>query len=84
MRFKLSEAADVRIEVRRRKGGRYRKIGALKKKNRDAGRNSIRVAGRVRGKALKPGPFRFVLTATDDAGNRSLSKKVRFRILSPT
>ena len=84
LRFKLSEAADVRIEVRRRKGGRYRKIGALKKKNRDAGRNSIRVAGRLRGKALKPGPFRFVLTATDDAGNRSLPKKVRFRILSRT
>ena len=81
LRFKLSEAADVRIEVRRRKGGRYRKIGALKKNNRDAGRNSIRVAGRLRGKALNPGSFRFVVTAIDDAGNRSLPKKPRFRIV---
>ena len=71
----------MRIEVRRRKGGRYRKIGALKKNNRDAGRNSIRVAGRLRGKALNPGSFRFVVTAIDDAGNRSLPKKPRFRIV---
>ncbi len=81
MRFKLSEAADVRIEIRRRKAGRYRKVGALKKKNRDAGSNSIRIAARLRGKALKPGHFQFVVTATDDAGNRSLPKKLRFRIV---
>ncbi len=82
MRFRLSEAADVRIEIHRRVGGRYRKIGALKKKNRDAGRNSIRVAGRLRGKALTPGRFRFTVTATDDPGNRSLPKRVRFRIVA--
>ncbi len=81
LRFKLSEAADVRIEVRRRQAGRYRKIGALKKRNREAGRNSIRFAGRLRGKLLKPGQFQFVLTAADDAGNRSVPKKLRFRIL---
>ena len=81
LRFKLSEAADVRIEIRRRKAGRYRKIGVLKKKNRDAGSNSIRIAARLRGKALKSGHFQFVVTATDDAGNRSLPKKPRFRIV---
>ena len=81
LRFKLSEAADVRIEVRRRRGGRYRKIGTLKKKDRDAGRNSIRFAGRLRGKALNPGRFLFVVTAVDDAGNRSLPKKPRFKIV---
>jgi Tol biopolymer transport system component len=81
LRFELSEAADVRIEVRRRKAGHYRKIGVVRKRNRDAGRNSIRIAGRLRGKALKQGRFQFVLTAADDAGNRSVPKKLRFRIV---
>jgi TolB protein len=84
LRFKLSEAADVRIEIRRRQAGRYRKIGALTKKNRDAGRNSIRIAAGLRGQALKSGHFQFVVTATDDAGNRSLPKKPRFRIVPKT
>jgi hypothetical protein len=76
-RFALSEPADVRIVIRRR----GRRIGAIGRADRPLGANRIRFSGRLRGRALKPGRYVAVLSATDAAGNRSAPVRVRFRVL---
>jgi hypothetical protein len=53
--------------------GRLRHRGA-------PGLNAFGFTGRLRGKALKPGRYRFVAFARDDAGNRSRTVRRRFRI----
>jgi hypothetical protein len=40
-------------------------------------------SGRIRRKALKPGPYRLSVTATDLAGNGSKAARKGFRILRP-
>ncbi len=46
-----------------------------------AGVNSVRFRGRLRGKRLKPGRYRFVIRARDGAGNVSRPKRPTFRIV---
>ena len=46
-----------------------------------AGVNSVRFRGRLRGKRLKPGRYRFVIRASDGAGNVSKPKRPTFRIV---
>lgn len=77
-RFVLSESADVRIVIRRRGG---RRVGAISRADRPAGANRIGFTGRFRGRALRPGRYLALLTATDAAGNRSATKRTGFRIL---
>ncbi len=76
-RFRLSEPADVRIAVRRR----GRRVGSLRRDDRPAGPNVIAFSGRFRGRALRPGRYVAVLTATDAAGNRSRPRFIRFTVL---
>ncbi len=76
-RFRLSETADVRIVVKRR----GRRVGTLRRGDRPAGTNAIAFSGRFRGRALKPGRYVAVLTATDAAGNRSRPRSIRFTVL---
>lgn len=45
-----------------------------------AGPNRRRFTGRVRGRALRPGRYRATLRATDAAGNRSLPRRLAFRV----
>jgi ribosomal protein L40E len=54
--------------------GRYAKASA-------AGVSSVRFRGRLRGKRLKPGRYRFVIRARDGAGNVSKPKRPTFRIV---
>ena len=54
--------------------GRYATAGA-------AGVGSVRFRGRLRGRALKPGSYRFVIRARDGAGNRSRPRRPAFRIV---
>ncbi len=54
--------------------GRYAKASA-------AGVNSVRFRGRLRGKRLKPGRYRFVIRARDGAGNVSKPRRPTFRIV---
>jgi hypothetical protein len=58
---------------------RYRTIGTLA---RSAGRgaNSTRFTGRIGKRALRPGGYRALLSATDAAANRSTPRAARFRI----
>jgi hypothetical protein len=83
VRFGLSEAASVRFTIRRRSGGRA--IGSFVR-SAGAGANSVRFRGRLRvnGRTLSlaPGRYRLTLVATDAAGNRSVARRVPFRVLS--
>lgn len=99
-RFNLSEAASVRVRIRRllpgrRVGGRCRRPSA---RNRNAprctrrvlvtsltrsgvvGGNRVRFSGRVRRRALPAGRYEALVTATDAAGNRSVRRRVSFRV----
>lgn len=84
-RFRLSEAADVRIAIARavRRGGRTRYVakGSLRRRNLDAGPASISFSGRIERAALAAAAYRATITATDDAGNRSLPKRASFRVV---
>ena len=46
-----------------------------------AGASSVRFRGRLKGKALKPGAYRFVIRARDGAGNVSPPQRPKFRIV---
>jgi hypothetical protein len=46
-----------------------------------AGLSSVRFRGRLRGRTLKPGAYRFVIRARDGAGNVSAPKRPKFRIV---
>src|SRR5213078_607211 len=71
-RYTISERASVVIRITH-----GRRIVARIARRAGAGANSQRI-----GKALKPGRYSAVLTATDAAGNHSLPKRVRFRIIA--
>ncbi len=47
------------------------------------GANRVAITGRLRGKPLRPGPYRATLRAKDLAGNVSTPRRVTFRILRP-
>ncbi len=81
-RFRLSEAADVRIVVRRRRLN-GRRMGTIRRDDRPAGPNAISFNGKFRGRALRPGRYVAVLRATDAAGNVSAARFIRFRVLRP-
>ena len=62
-----------------RKCTRWVRVATLRRTAK-VGPNSIRFAGRPRGKALKPGRYRAVVTVTDAAANRSAPKRTRFKV----
>jgi hypothetical protein len=78
LRYKLSEAARVTIQIKR--FGAKRAAGKLLRSGK-AGANSIKFTGRIGKRALRPGRYSAVLTATDAAGNRSKPSRLKFRIL---
>lgn len=92
LRFRLSEAATVRITAERlvtgrkagarcaAKGRGARCIRALKVTTRTARAASGTVSVKVPGKALKAGKVRFTLVATDAAGNRSKTVRMTARV----
>jgi Calcineurin-like phosphoesterase len=80
-RYSLSEAASVRLGiVRRRAGGRARRLGRLRDDG-VAGANTRRLSRRIGGRRLRPGRYVARAVARDAAGNYSSPKKVRFRIV---
>ena len=58
---------------------RYIRVGTLRR-SAAKGANSIRFAGRIGTRALRPGRYRAVISATDAAGNRSTLSRAAFRI----
>ncbi len=73
--FRLSERARLRIAVKPR-GGAFARVGR-------AGPNRFRFAGRVRGRALAPGPYRLRVVAIGATGKRSQPRFARFAIVLP-
>ena len=88
--FALSEAASVRLTVERcakragkRKRGRCVRWRALKGGLTTAGvqgANKVRFNGRLRGRALKPGGYRLVLTPKDGAANVGKAARATFAV----
>ena len=76
LRFRSSEAGTLSVVVRRGS----RRVGKLSRRIR-AGRGRVALSGRLGRRALRPGRYRLVLTARDEAGNRSRAIGLRFRIL---
>jgi hypothetical protein len=56
-------------------------IGTLTRRNRRAGRNTVKFSGRLGRRALGPGSYRATITATDASGNRSKPRRASFRIV---
>lgn len=80
--FRLSEPARVRFTVQRRtRRGHYRRIKGAFRISASKGRWRFTFHGIVGGKALGPGRYRLTATATDAAGNHSITGYRRFRIL---
>jgi CSLREA domain-containing protein len=66
---------------RAKKCTRYVIAGKTLTRISKAGANKVAFSGRIGKKRLKPGHYRAVLIATDAAGNRSLAKTLKFRIV---
>jgi hypothetical protein len=75
--YTLNEAARVVVKIQR--VDTRRASGKLTRSAR-SGKNALRFSGRIGSRALKPGRYRAVLTATDAAGNRSAPKRLSFRV----
>jgi hypothetical protein len=56
-------------------------VGSLVKRNLRPGAQRVRFSGRVGSRALRPGPYRATIVATDPGGNRSRGAEVTFRIV---
>jgi len=79
-RYTLSEAARVTLKLQRvRPGRRYVTVGTLRR-SAAQGMNHIRFTGRIGVRALRPGHYRGVISATDTAGNHSALRRAAFRI----
>jgi hypothetical protein len=77
--FTVSERSRVRVTLFR--GGR--RLGAMSTVTAARGRLSVRLTGRLHGRAVRPGRYRVVLVATDLAGNRSVPRRVGFTVRRP-
>jgi RTX calcium-binding nonapeptide repeat (4 copies) len=73
--------APTRRSQRRKHCARYRTLKGTFEHTGRQGRNSLKFSGRLRGRKLAPGRYRLVSRATDAAGNRSMPKRVKFRIV---
>ena len=81
VRYSLSEAATTRFAVQKLVSGRSVRLKRGFTHRGQAGANRFRFTGRIRGRTLRPGRYRLVAVATDAAGNTSVAKRVRFRIV---
>jgi subtilisin family serine protease len=75
--------ANTRARRRRPKCTRYLSRGIYSLPGQVNGLVRRTFSGRLRGRALKPGPYRLRVLATDLAGNRSVPKNKNFTIAKP-
>jgi hypothetical protein len=68
--YRASEDGRMMIVVRKGK----KRIGSLPFRNAEIGSNRVRVQGRLRGRALKPGRYRLEVWLEDDVGNEATKK----------
>jgi hypothetical protein len=79
--FRLSEAAAVTVTMLKKQGRRYRPLTPTIPLAANAGTFSRRFDGRLGGRKLKPGRYKFSLAAVDAAGNAARAVTVPFRIV---
>jgi Trypsin len=79
--FRLSEAAVVTATVLKKQGRRYRRLSPRLPLVASAGTFRRRFDGRLGGRRLKPGRYRFSLRAVDAAGNPARRVTLPFRIV---
>jgi len=70
----------TRIRIDRRKRGRWKRLGSVLASGEE-GKNVFRFEGRLRGRPLRSGRYRFVLVTKDALGKRSKPRTASFRIL---
>jgi plastocyanin len=77
--FVTSESGRAVVKLQRRAGGRFRSVRAVRRRVAQ-GRVSVRLRRDRRGRALRRGRYRAVVTVRDAAGNRSRAARVTARI----
>ena len=81
-RLAHSEPLNLRIAIARlRPGRRAVGVGALQRRNRPAGNDTIPFSGRIGKKRLAPGRYRATITPTDHARNRGRAVAVTFTVV---
>jgi hypothetical protein len=80
-RRKGRRCVPTRRAPKGRKCTRYKTVRGSFSHAGSAGLNRFRFMGRLRGRALKPGKYRLVAIATDQAGNRSKPRRRGFKIV---
>src|SRR5215208_200255 len=78
-RYRLSEAAKVKFTIKRKTKSRYRPVGYFIQFG-SAGANGRRFRAKIGSRRLRPGTFEARLRAVDGAGNRSVAKRIGFRV----
>ncbi len=63
----------------KRKCTRFRTVGKLSARGK-AGKNARRLPAKLKGKRLKPGPYRLTAVAIDSAGGKSATKRTGFKV----
>jgi hypothetical protein len=84
LRYRLSEAATLRIAVQRlprRRGAKPKTVATVFAKGRKAGAGAVAFNGRIGRKSLAAGRHRLLVTPVDGAGNRGRAVAVAFRIV---
>jgi hypothetical protein len=72
----------VTIHIEKRKRGRWVELHGKLTDKGTVGNNQITIRRRFAGHKLAPGPYRLELLAKDAAGNKSIEKRIGFRIKS--
>lgn len=67
---------------RRPRCTRHLRVGTLVRAHLRPGTQRVRFSGRVGNRALRSGPYRATISATDLAGNRSRALRVTFRVVA--
>jgi hypothetical protein len=78
LHYRLSEQATVTVDVLPAKGTKF--LARLTRRS-TPGSRSLAFSGRMKSRVLKPGSYRFIVRATDAAGNRSTARIVRFKVV---
>ena len=78
IRFKLSEAAEVKMTIGRTGPGRRNPQPRVLNRNGKAGANSFQLAAR----GLRPGRYRLFVEATDAVGHAATKRRLGLRVVS--
>ena len=74
--------ATTRANRSRKKCVLFKRVGAFATAGKQ-GRNRTKFSGKLRGRRLRPAPYRATSVATDASGGKSKARSVSFRIVRP-